>query len=89
MYRREFPRGLRLVSEHQASSHSDPGDNDWTDCHGVVARQFEPLERLAKVRTMFFPEGGASASARYPSSAKSPTRSMANSERTFAGRSAE
>ena len=34
-----------------------PGDNDWTDCHGVVARQFEPLERLAKVRTMFFPEG--------------------------------
>lgn len=34
-----------------------PGDNDWTDCHGVVARKFEPLERLAKVRTMFFPEG--------------------------------
>ena len=34
-----------------------PGDNDWTDCHGVVARKFEPIERLAKVRTMFFPEG--------------------------------
>ena len=27
-----------------------PGDNDWTDCHGVDTRQFEPLELLAKVR---------------------------------------
>jgi hypothetical protein len=34
-----------------------PGDNDWTDCHGVQARKFDPLERLAKVRVMFFPEG--------------------------------
>jgi hypothetical protein len=34
-----------------------PGDNDWTDCHGVQARKFDPLELLAKVRTMFFPEG--------------------------------
>jgi hypothetical protein len=34
-----------------------PGDNGWTDCHGVNARQFDPLELLAKVRTMFFPEG--------------------------------
>jgi hypothetical protein len=34
-----------------------PGDNDWTDCHLVKARQFDPMERLAKVREMFFPEG--------------------------------
>ena len=34
-----------------------PGDNDWTDCHGVEARKFDPLERLAKLRTMFFPDG--------------------------------
>ncbi len=34
-----------------------PGDNDWTDCHGVTARKFDPLELLAKIRTMFFPEG--------------------------------
>jgi predicted phosphodiesterase len=34
-----------------------PGDNDWTDCHGVQARQFDPLELLTKVRAMFFPEG--------------------------------
>jgi hypothetical protein len=34
-----------------------PGDNDWTDCHEVKARKFDPMERLAKVRQMFFPEG--------------------------------
>jgi hypothetical protein len=34
-----------------------PGDNDWTDCHGVVGQNFDPLERLAKLRTTFFPDG--------------------------------
>lgn len=32
-----------------------PGDNDWTDCHGVKDRVVDPLERLARLRTMFFP----------------------------------
>ncbi len=34
-----------------------PGDNDWTDCHLVKDPKIDPLERLAKVREMFFPEG--------------------------------
>lgn len=34
-----------------------PGDNDWADCHLVKDSKVDPLERLAKVRTMFFPEG--------------------------------
>jgi hypothetical protein len=34
-----------------------PGDNDWTDCHFVRESKVNPLERLAKVRTMFYPEG--------------------------------
>ena len=34
-----------------------PGDNDWTDCHLVREPKIDPLERLAKVRAMFFPEG--------------------------------
>jgi hypothetical protein len=34
-----------------------PGDNDWTDCHLVRESKVDPLERLAKVRAMFFPEG--------------------------------
>jgi hypothetical protein len=33
------------------------GDNDWTDCHLVKAHKFDPMERLAKLREMFFPEG--------------------------------
>jgi hypothetical protein len=28
-----------------------PGDNEWTDCHGVGA---DPIERLGKVRELFF-----------------------------------
>jgi hypothetical protein len=31
-----------------------PGDNEWTDCHREKAGRFDPLERLAKVRSMFF-----------------------------------
>ena len=32
-----------------------PGDNEWTDCHRKNNGSYEPLERLAKLRTMFFP----------------------------------
>jgi hypothetical protein len=31
-----------------------PGDNDWTDCHGFQAGGYDPLERLAKLRELFF-----------------------------------
>jgi len=34
-----------------------PGDNDWTDCVHLQVRKVDPLELLAKVRAMFFPEG--------------------------------
>jgi hypothetical protein len=34
-----------------------PGDNDWSDCWPLAARKVDPLELLAKIRTMFFPEG--------------------------------
>jgi hypothetical protein len=33
------------------------GDNDWTDCHLVREPRLDPLERLNKIRTMFYPEG--------------------------------
>ncbi len=32
-----------------------PGDNEWTDCHREGAGQFDPIERLAKIRELFFP----------------------------------
>jgi hypothetical protein len=31
-----------------------PGDNEWTDCHRAKPRAYEPLERLTKLRQMFF-----------------------------------
>ena len=35
-----------------------PGDNEWTDCHRPAAGGYNPLERLATLRTMFFAEPG-------------------------------
>lgn len=35
-----------------------PGDNEWTDCHRVKAGEYQPLERLAKLREVFFPIPG-------------------------------
>jgi hypothetical protein len=31
-----------------------PGDNEWTDCHLMTAGDFDPLERLQKLRELFF-----------------------------------
>jgi hypothetical protein len=31
------------------------GDNEWADCHGAKPRTYDPLERLTKLRQMFFP----------------------------------
>ncbi|HYN30002.1 MAG TPA: hypothetical protein VES95_09045 [Dermatophilaceae bacterium] len=33
-----------------------PGDNEWTDCHRVSNGQYNPLERLAFTRSVFFPD---------------------------------
>lgn len=33
-----------------------PGDNEWTDCHRETAGKYNPLERLAFVRKLFFPD---------------------------------
>lgn len=31
-----------------------PGDNEWTDCHRLLAGGYDPLERLDKIRSLFF-----------------------------------
>jgi hypothetical protein len=35
-----------------------PGDNEWTDCHRVNNGGYNPLERLDKIRKIFFPHPG-------------------------------
>jgi hypothetical protein len=48
----------RRLAQFRASAHPlvfTPGDNDWTDCHqGQNVAGADPLDRLAKVRGMFF-----------------------------------
>jgi hypothetical protein len=34
------------------------GDNEWTDCHRTNNGSYNPLERLAKIRSLFFPQPG-------------------------------
>jgi len=34
------------------------GDNEWTDCHRANNGSYNPLERLAKIRSLFFPQPG-------------------------------
>lgn len=51
----------RVLMQFQQSAHPvilTPGDNDWTDCHLLKTEpRVDPLERLATVRRMFFPDG--------------------------------
>jgi len=37
-----------------------PGDNDWTDCHRANNGGYNPLERLASLRRVAYPEPGRS-----------------------------
>ncbi len=39
-----------------------PGDNEWTDCHRESNGDFNPLERLAKIRNSYFKTPGQSMS---------------------------
>ena len=34
------------------------GDNEWTDCHRPNNGAYNPLERLTKIRSLFFPHPG-------------------------------
>lgn len=51
------------ISADLFNSFKDPfiyaiGDNEWTDCHRANNGGYNPLERLARVREMFFPVPG-------------------------------
>lgn len=52
----EFAEQLEFMNTFEPALIYTPGDNEWTDCHRDGAGRFDPLERLAKLRTMFFPE---------------------------------
>jgi hypothetical protein len=48
---------LDILGVFQSSRHPliyVPGDNEWTDCHRQSNGPFDPLERLSKLRELFF-----------------------------------
>jgi hypothetical protein len=52
-----FQRTLATFQKSKNPFVLTPGDNDWADCQKLKARKFDPMERLTRVREMFFPEG--------------------------------
>lgn len=55
-----FQKVLDQFQTFEAPLVYTPGDNEWTDCHRPKAGGHDPLERLAKVRQMFFPNASLS-----------------------------
>ncbi len=43
-----------------------PGDNEWTDCKHLVSDHFDELERLGKLRELFFAEARSLGTTRIP-----------------------
>jgi hypothetical protein len=46
----------RLVDASPLPLVYTPGDNEWTDCHRGAAGSYDPIERLTKLRALFFPD---------------------------------
>lgn len=53
-----FAKVLAQFQKIESALVYTPGDNEWTDCHRQNNGSYDPLERLAKVRSMFFPVVG-------------------------------
>lgn len=49
-----FDDRLKLAQNSKHPFIFTPGDNDWTDCHRAKPLAYDPLERLAKLREMYF-----------------------------------
>lgn len=52
-----FNMMLRLLNRFKQPLIYTPGDNEWTDCGRPAAGSYEPEERLAAVRRLFFANG--------------------------------
>ncbi len=52
-----FVDRLQLANRSRHPFVLTPGDNDWTDCFRSKPRTYDPLERLAKIRKMYFASG--------------------------------
>ena len=53
-----------------------PGDNEWTDCHRLNNGRYDPLERLEKVRQLFFASNESLGKQRLPLQTQSSQKSF-------------
>ncbi len=53
-----------------------PGDNEWTDCHRVNNGRYDPLERLEKIRQLFFASNESLGKPRLPLQTQSSQKSF-------------
>jgi hypothetical protein len=49
-----FQQRMEMFSRSLRSFIYVPGDNEWTDCHRASAGSYDPVERLDKLRAVFF-----------------------------------
>lgn len=56
----EFNRQRAYFDSFAGALIYTPGDNEWTDCHRERAGAYEPLERLAALRAVFYGRGAYS-----------------------------
>jgi hypothetical protein len=59
-----------------------PGDNEWTDCHRENNGKYDPLERLAHLRKLFFADPNKSIG-KAPMAVESQAKVMADKYATF------
>ena len=52
---KEMDRAAEFFARYDHPLVYTPGDNEWTDCWVEGLGRFDPLERLAELRTRFFP----------------------------------
>ncbi len=52
----EFQNQLDFFNSFNSAVVYTPGDNEWTDCHREKAGGYDPIERLGKLREIFFAE---------------------------------
>lgn len=50
-----FASRLRDFNSFEAPMIFTPGDNEWTDCHRENNGSYDPIERLAALRRLFYP----------------------------------
>jgi hypothetical protein len=49
-----YERSFAAINSFRIPVVYTPGDNEWTDCHEDIAGRYAPLERLARLRRLFF-----------------------------------